>query len=33
MRIWDGVDDDDAISHRCGDKALSVAFKVHIIVA
>ena len=28
VRVWDGVDDDNAISHRCGDKAYSVAFTV-----
>ncbi|KAH3854450.1 WD repeat and HMG-box DNA-binding protein 1-like [Dreissena polymorpha] len=27
IRIWDGIDDDDAISHRCGDKTFSIAIK------
>ncbi|XP_062586479.1 WD repeat and HMG-box DNA-binding protein 1-like [Saccostrea cucullata] len=27
VRIWEGAEDDDAISHRTGDKAFSVAFK------
>ncbi|XP_064600556.1 WD repeat and HMG-box DNA-binding protein 1-like [Liolophura sinensis] len=26
-RIWDGVEDDDAISHRAGDKVYAIAFK------
>ncbi|XP_076442996.1 WD repeat and HMG-box DNA-binding protein 1-like [Babylonia areolata] len=27
VRIWDGIDDDDAVSHRLGDRAYSIAFK------
>ena len=28
VRIWDGVEDDNALSRSCGEKAYSVAFKV-----
>ncbi|KAK3588743.1 hypothetical protein CHS0354_024221 [Potamilus streckersoni] len=27
VRIWKGIDDDNAISHRVGDKAYAIAFK------
>ncbi|KAL4237943.1 WD repeat and HMG-box DNA binding-domain containing protein 1 [Mactra antiquata] len=27
VRIWDGIEDDDAISHRCGDKTFAIACK------
>ncbi|KAK3093566.1 hypothetical protein FSP39_017398 [Pinctada imbricata] len=27
VRVWDGIDDDDAISHRAGDKAFCVLHK------
>ncbi|KAK7103194.1 WD repeat and HMG-box DNA-binding protein 1-like [Littorina saxatilis] len=27
VRIWDGIDDDDAVSHRVGDRAFAIAFK------
>ncbi|XP_053408161.1 WD repeat and HMG-box DNA-binding protein 1-like isoform X2 [Mercenaria mercenaria] len=27
VRIWDGIEDDDAISHRCGDKSFAIAIK------
>lgn len=27
VRIWDGIEDDDAISHRCGDRAFAIACK------
>ncbi|XP_052767188.1 WD repeat and HMG-box DNA-binding protein 1-like [Mya arenaria] len=27
VRIWKGIEDDDAISHRCGDKTFAVAIK------
>lgn len=28
VRIWEGAEDDDAISHGTGDKAFCVAYKV-----
>jgi len=31
IRIWKGVDDDDAISHRCGDKTFAVAIHVMLL--
>ncbi|KAL5009063.1 hypothetical protein ScPMuIL_014644 [Solemya velum] len=27
IRIWEGIEDDDAISHRAGDRAFAIAFK------
>ncbi|KAK7473945.1 hypothetical protein BaRGS_00034850 [Batillaria attramentaria] len=27
VRIWEGIDDDDAVSHRVGDRAYGIAFK------
>ena len=31
VRIWDGIEDDDAISHRCGDKSFAIAIKVQFL--
>ena len=28
VRVWEGIDDDDAVSHKVGDKAYSIVFKV-----
>lgn len=28
VRIWKGIDDDDPVSHRAGDNALAIAYKV-----
>lgn len=28
VRIWEGIDDDDAKSHRVGDRAYAIAFRV-----
>ncbi|KAL8588870.1 hypothetical protein ACOMHN_051464 [Nucella lapillus] len=27
VRIWDGIEDDDAVSHRLGERAYAIAFK------
>lgn len=28
VRVWEGIDDDDAVSHKVGDKAFAIVFKV-----
>lgn len=30
VRIWEGIEDDDAVSHRVGDRAFAIAFKVSV---
>jgi hypothetical protein len=30
--VWQGIDDDDAVSHRVGDKAYAIAYKVRHII-
>ena len=31
VRIWEGIQDDDAVSHRVGDRAFAIAFKVSML--
>jgi chromosome transmission fidelity protein 4 len=30
VRVWEGIDDDDAVSHRIGEKVFAIAFRVGI---
>jgi chromosome transmission fidelity protein 4 len=30
VRVWEGIDDDDAVSHKVGDRAFAIVFKVQV---
>lgn len=32
VRVWEGIDDDDAVSHKVGDKAFAIVFKNNRII-